>query len=319
MSDDATLQGAEAPATFDSVGDNGLLSAISNAIGDEPIETEVEEEFDEGTDPDAAPASQSEDDTPDPNDARFEVKIDGELKYVTEGELKAAYQKAQASAKRFEEAAALRKQYEAQAQEVQQRQSQLQQALDHYTQQLTALQQQEQPNWESLLQNNPAEYLKQKHAWEQRQTELQQAQAAQAYLYQQQQAEAHAQQEAFLEQQSKMLMDMIPEWKNAETAKSERAELRKFLASSGFDDDMIANVRDARAVNIMRKAMLYDKLVQNQQPTLKKASRVAPRVERPGLAGSSNDAVTQAKQRAMKTGSMNDAAAAFAAILNGAS
>jgi hypothetical protein len=316
MSDDATPMGAEAPATFDSVGDNGLLSAISNAIGEEPVETEIVEDSGEGTELDAAPASQSEYDTPDTDESRFEVKIDGELKYVTEGELKAAYQKAQASAKRFEEAAALRKQYEAQAQEVQQRQSQLQQALDHYTQQLMGLQHQEQPNWESLLQNNPAEYLKQKHVWEQRQTELQQAQAAQAYLYQQQQAEAHAHQEAFLEQQSKMLMDMIPEWKSAETAKSERSELRKFLASSGFDDEMISNVRDARAVNIMRKAMLYDKLVQNQQPTLKKASKAPSRVERPGLAGSSNDAVSQAKSRAMKSGSMNDATAAFAAILN---
>lgn len=319
MSDDATLQGAEAPATFNSVGDNGLLSAISNAIGDEPVETEVEEEFDEGTDPDAAPASQSEDDTPESDEPRFEVKIDGELKYVTEGELKAAYQKAQASAKRFEEAAALRKQYEAQAQEVQQRQSQLQQALDHYTQQLQALSQHEQPDWETLLRENPSEYLKQKHLFDQRQSQLQQAQAAQAYLYQQQQAESAAQQEAFLEQQSKLLMDMIPEWKNADTAKSERAELRKFLAGAGFDDDTIANVRDARAVNIMRKAMLYDKLVQNQQPTLKKAAKAAPRVERPGLVGSGNDAVTQAKARAIKTGSMNDAAAAFAAILNRAS
>lgn len=313
MSETATNQGAEAPSTFSNVGDEGLLSAMSNAIGN-PIETEIEEEPEEGTVEEAAPASQSEDDIPETDEPRFEVKIDGEVKFVTEGELKAAYQKAQASAKRFEEAASLRKQYEAQAQDVQQRQSQLQQALDHYTQQLSSLQQQEQPNWESLLQNNPQEYLRQKHAWEQRQTDLQQAQAAQAYLYQQQQAEAHAQQEAFLEQQSQLLLEKIPAWKNAETAKSERSELRKFLTSEGFEDEMISNIRDARAVNIMRKAMLYDKLVQNQQPTLKKASKAAPRVERPGLAGSSNDAVTQAKQRAMRSGSVNDVAAAMAAL-----
>jgi hypothetical protein len=318
MSENATPTGAEAPTTF-SVGDEGLLSAISSAIGEPVDEPEIEEEFEEGTDPDAAPASQSEDDIPSSDESRFEVKIDGELKYVTEGELKAAYQKAQASAKRFEEAASLRKQYEAQAQEVQQRQNQLQQALDHYTQQLTALQHQEQPNWESLLQNNPAEYLKQKHAWEQRQTELQQAQAAQAYLYQQQQSEAHAQQQAFLEQQSKLVLDMIPEWKNAETAKSERQELRKFLSEAGFEDEVIQNVRDARAVNVMRKAMLYDKLMKNQQPSLKKASKAPPRVERPGLAGSGKDSVQQAKSRAMKTGSVRDAAAAMAALFENTS
>lgn len=319
MSDNATPTGAEAPATFDSVGDNGLLSAISNAIGEEPVETEVEKESDEGTDLEAAPASQSEDDTPESDETRFEVKIDGELKYVTEGELKAAYQKAQASAKRFEEAASLRKQYEAQAQEVQQRQVQLQQALDYYTQQIQEVQQQDQPNWERLVNENPQEYLRQKHLYEQRQAKMQEAQAARSYLYQQQQAESEAQQQAFLEQQSKLLIEKIPEWKNAETAKSERTELRSFLAKEGFDDEMIGNVRDARAVNIMRKAMLYDKLMTNQQPTLKKASKAPSRVERPGLAGSSNDAISQAKQRAMKSGSMNDAAAAFAAILNQAS
>ena len=98
MSDNATQEGAEAPQTYD-VGSDNLLSAISNAIGDPIDEPEIEEEADEGTDLDADPASQSEDDTPDTGDNRFEVKIDGEVKYVTEGELKAAYQKAQASAK----------------------------------------------------------------------------------------------------------------------------------------------------------------------------------------------------------------------------
>jgi len=311
MSDNATPQGAEAPQTYD-VGSDNLLAAINATLGEEP--QEVDEEFGEGTDSDAAPAGQSEDDTPGSDDHRFEVKIDGEVKYVTEGELKAAYQKSQASAKRFEEAAALRKQYESQAAEVQQRQGQLQQALDYYTQQLQMLQQQEQPNWESLLQNNPAEYLKQKHAWEQRQAEMQQAQAAQAYLYQQQQAEAHAQQEAFMAEQARLLTEMIPDWKNAETAKSEKAELKKYLNGIGFEDEVIGNIKDARAVTLMRKAMLYDKLITNQQPTLKRAAKAPPRVERPGLAGGTKDSVRQAKDRAMKTGSVRDAAAAMAAL-----
>lgn len=319
MEVDATPTGAEAPEATFNVGDDGLLSAISNAIGEPVEEPEREGDYEDGTDPDAAPAGQSEDDTPETDDPRFEVKIDGELKYVTEGELKAAYQKAQASAKRFEEAANIRKQADAEAQKVQQERVLLAQALQQYTGELQALQQQEQPNWESLLQNNPAEYLKQKHAWENRQAQLQQAQAAQAYLHQQQQAEDHARREAFLEEQSKVLLDKIPDWKNSETAKAERAEIRKYLATEGYDDEVISNVQDARAVNIFRKAMLYDKLMAQQAPTLKRAAKAPPRVERPGTVRGNQDAITQAKQRAMRTGSMSDAQAAFAAIFNQAS
>ena len=314
MGETATNSGAEAPSTFN-VGDEGLLSAISNAIGDPIDAPKIEEEAEEGTVEDAAPASETEDDIPETDEPRFEVKIDGEVKFVTEGELKAAYQKSQASAKRFEEAATLRKQYEAQAQEVQQRQAQLEQALNYYAQQLQS-QTQEQPDWESLIKDNPQEYLRQKHLFEQRQSQLQQAQAAQAYLMQQRQAEEAAQQEAFLAEQAERLLNLIPDWKNQETAKAERQELRKYLSDAGFEDEVIQNVRDARAVNLMRKAMLYDKLVSKQEPTLKKVAKAPPRVERPGLVKGQQDAVSQAKQRAMKSGSVRDAAAAMAALFD---
>lgn len=254
-------------------------------------------------------------------EALVTVKVNGEEKAVKLADLVAHYQKGDASAKRFEEAAQQRKDVEAQRSQVQAERDALRQALTVYTSQLQALQQTQQPDWESLLKDDPAEYVRQRHYHDQRQQQLHQAQAAQAYLTKQQQAEAQNRAVQRLQSEAQALVEAIPEWKDAEKAKTGKQALRNMLQQSGFSDDEINGLHDHRAVALLHKAMKFDQLVAEQakakQATASKLNKLPPpRMERTG--GGDNrpaDGRTRAMQRLSSSGSVRDAAAAIASLL----
>lgn len=312
---EATPTGAESPSEF-TAGSSELTDALSSLLdSNEQEETpDTADDSEDALDPDDAPAVETEDDTAESEDEPlYEVKIDGEVRHLSLDELRAAAQKSVAASKRFEEAAQTRKAAEAEIAQVQQERQLLSEALNQYVGQLQAMQQQQTPNWDQLLKSDPQGYLEQKHAYEQRQAQLQQAQTAQAYLSQQQEADQARLHQEYLQTQSQKLLDAIPEWRDAEVAKQGRKEVREYLQGIGMDDGMISNISDARAVVMARKAMLYDRLASKQAPTLKKASKAPPRVERPGVPAGNADERTQALKQLGRSGKLDDAAAAFSA------
>lgn len=247
------------------------------------------------------------------------VKIDGEERQVTRSELIAGYQKGQAAAKRFEEAATLRKSVEQQAAQTAQERAHLRDALTHYTQQLQTLQRAQEPDWQALLETDPTEFQRQRFFFEQRQAQMQQAQAAQAYLTQQQQAEQHQLRNARLGDEVQKLIEALPDWKDPAKAESERAALHVSLKSSGFTPDEIEGLTDHRHVVVARKAMLYDQMMAKQaqagQTLTQKLAKVPPaRAERPG--GGAEPNLTDGRTRNMKalnrSGRIEDAAAVLA-------
>lgn len=254
---------------------------------------------------------------PDPEPV-FTVKIDGEDKTVSRDELVANYQKAQASAKRFEEAAAVRKEAEAQRSQLLQQQQMLSNALNHFQQLSSQLEQTGQPDWNKLLQENPHEYLLQRNQWEQRQQALQQAQTAQAYLQQQQQQQQQHDQEQRLAQESEKLLTLVPEWKDDSVRQKDQQALVDFLQREGYSAEDIQGLAVSRASNIRLalNAMRYEQLTQRASQAKKQVQTLPPRVEAPGSAQAQRGN-REAINRLQKTGSIDDAAAAFAELFGG--
>lgn len=333
MSDAATQSGAQSQGQqADMAGGSDAASEESSILRDlekyvdgpentEPDDEERDDELDDGSTDDPQ-ARQSEDATPDAEEAKpdeskeleFVVKIDGEERKVKQADLIAGYQKGEAASKRFEEAAQVRKQAETER-------VHLAQALQHYTQQLQAIQQAQEPDWESLLQTDPTEYLRQQHSHNQRQAQLMQAQAAQAHLAQQQQAERMQELARLRAEQAEALMKVLPEWRDTAKAKTEIEGVRASLSKVGFNADEIEGLMDHRMVLVARKAMLYDQMAakssqDGQQLNQKLAKLPPPRVERPG---SGEVGLTDGRTRAMKqlnsSGSLRDAASVIAHLL----
>ncbi len=193
-----------------------------------------------------------------------------------------------------------------------------------YAHLLTALQQQvestapAEPDWDRLRADDPIEYSVQWAEKQRRQQQLYSIQQEQTRLAEIAQFEQAQHMQSVLMQEREALLNVVPEWKNPETAKQERDALLTYGQQNGFHADELKSLVDHRSVAILRKAMLFDQL-QNRAGQVKPVQRQVAPVLRPGAANTVPKSVsdlTRAKQRLAKTGSVRDAASAFEALLS---
>lgn len=245
------------------------------------------------------------------------VKIDGKDVEVPLSELKNGYQRQADYTRKTMEAAEQRRAAEAErSQALQERQAYAANLQKMQAQLEGALQQQQQTNWEELLQSDPVEYLKQQHQAQARQAQLSQVYAEQQRVAALQQAEAQQAHLRHLQAQQEDLLAKLPEWRDEAKSKAEKVAIRDYLAQQGYEPDAINNIADARAVILARKAMLYDQMVGKASAAAKKVATLPTKVERPGMGDNPGlDRRSSAYQRLSKTGKAEDAAALFASIL----
>jgi hypothetical protein len=298
---------------------NQAVSLLSAAMDAPPPDREAAAE------PEAAPPQAQAEPEPQPaaepqaqeEDTTVTVRIDGKDVEVPLSELKNGYQRQADYTRKTMEAAEQRKAAEAQISQAQQERQAYAANLQRMQAQLEgALQQQQQTNWEELLQSDPVEYLRQQHQAQARQAQLNQVYAEQQKVASLQQAEqAHARQSYLMQQQDELLAK-LPDWKDESKAKAEKTALRDYLLDNGYDRHTVDTITDAKAVLLARKAMLYDQMVGKASAAAKKVSALPQKVERPGQGD--NPGITPrtaAYLKLNKTGKVEDAARAFAAIL----
>jgi len=229
-----------------------------------------------------------------PDDAKVVLKIDGKDVEKTYGEIVANAQKYEGAEKRFQEADAIRKDAEAKLAVLPQREQQLNQVLEYYIAQSQQYLMKE-PDWNKLLEENPTEYVRTRHAWDLRIAEQRQAEAIKAELAKKQsEAEAASRQQRLVSEQNSLL-DAIPEWKDPQKAKDGSAKVMKYILDTGIPQEMLADIDHHQVIVIARKAMLYDEAIAkqkaaranggrapNQQVQQQTQQRRVVRVERPG-------------------------------------
>jgi hypothetical protein len=278
--------------------------------GEEAEESEGDESEDESDD-------EEESDEDDEREPVYTVKVDGQEVDVPLSELVKGYSRTADYTRKTQEVAQIRKQAEQAAQESIA-------ARDQYAQRLVQLdqllQQQapQEPNWEELRATDPIEFAAQWADHQRRQQYQQQVQAERQAIMQQQQREQMMQMQQRLEQGRQWLNQTIPEWKDAETAKAERASMKAYGKRYGYSDEELAQVADPRAVVLLRKAMLYDRM-QEKRGQIKPAKKADAPVMKPGPASTPStkkvSQVVRAKQRLAKTGKVSDAAELFKSFL----
>lgn len=288
--------------------------AESDDVGD--AETDAEEQGEGSEDVEAS--SESDEDAQEQEQSseppKFTVKIDGKEQEVELNELINGYQRTADYTRKTQALAEQRKAAEAELNAVREERQTYAQLLTALQQQIQ--QQQENPiDMESLYRDDPIEWVRQTELQRQRNEKLAASQAELQRLNQLQQAEVQRSMKARLEQEAQLLVEAIPEWKNADTAKSEKAALIEFGLKEGFQEDDLKGVADHRVVKLLRKAMLYDKITAKQAtikpkpPTVQQSKVIAP--GNPKSAKVSTSEVVRAKQRLAKTGNVRDAAKLF--------
>ena len=284
----------------------------------ESEEEEVKAESEESEESEEEPQEENEEsEDEDLEPKTVTIKVDGKEVEVTLEELKNGYQRQADYTRKTMEAAEQRKAADAQLNAAIQERKTYSDNLQRMQIQLeSALQEQNNIDWQALIDTDPQEYLKQQHLYQQRQAQLQRNAIEQQQVQAKIQAEEQTRYQSYLQAQQEELLAKLPEWKNEEKAKAEKVALREYLIDLGVDRKTVDNISDAKAVIMARKAMLYDKMMSKAQAVAKKVSNLPQKVEKPGVAESRNlDKRSNAFQKLSKSGSIDDAASMFASIL----
>jgi hypothetical protein len=279
---------------------------------DEELDVQDEESSDETTEEQSEDSDETEEDE---QPQVFTVKVDGKEIEVTLDELQQGYSRTQDYTRKTQQIAETRKAVEAEA-------AAIRAEREQYAQLLGALQQQletagEQPvDWDRLYAEDPIEWVRQRELARDKQEKQAAIQSEQQRLSQLTQKQREEEFKATLAKESEALIQAIPEWKDANKAKAEKALLIEFGQKVGYSEDELKNVFDHRAVLTLRKAALYDQMM-SKRKDIKPVVNNGPRPVKPSAAGrvSSTTEGTRAKQRLAKTGRVDDAARAIELLL----
>ncbi len=242
----------------------------------------------------------------------YKVKVDGkEIEIPLEEALK-SYSRQSDYTKKSMEVAEQRRQIEGVAQQFQQERAQYQAQLNQLT---NALGQElnKQVNWEQLLENDPVEYLKQQHLYNQRQAAFQQSQQAQAQYAQQTREQEAQNAQQRLQYEREQLIANLPSWKDEATAANEGKALTKHLIDRGYTEQQIAGLTDHKTLILARESMLYRQMMAKAKETTKVVEKLPPRMEKPGVARPT-DGRSADMTALRKSGKTEDAAALFAKL-----
>ena len=309
------------PASESSVLDiNSASSAFASVLFPDPPAEEKKDEPAEAPAVEAAePEAPAEPESTDDGSITFEV--DGKPVTLTKEQLAENYKSGLRQAdytRKTMEAAETRKAAQTEADKAKTERAEystkLQQAKTHLE---AALQlQQQNTDWEKLLQSDPVEYLKQRHHADTWQAQLKQVMTEQQSLQSQAQAEANEARRTHIETQQQELLAKLPEWKDEAKAKADKAALREYLLTSGYEREAVDNISNARDVEIAVKAMRYDDLMRKANAAAKKVATLPSKVVQPGNgAPQALDKRTSAFQKLSKSGKAEDAAGLLASLL----
>lgn len=276
------LLNAQAPEEASEENQEVTAEADAEAPEEETYEAEAVEDQAEVEEVEAA-----EDDDEYEEVEYHRVKVDGEERDVTYDDLIKSYQLEQTAQKRLMAAAEERKTLDAEKAQTEQVRTQYEQALNLMAQQLqTANQPKDQAYWDSLYENDPIEYIRQRDNERDNQSKMQAVQQEQVRL----------KQEKLVKEQAKLL-EKIPEWKDQEVEQREKAALVQYARENGWTDAELAEAADSRYIELMRKAYLYDSL-QSGKPIAKKKVKTAPKMVKSGQPKSKADSATDRKRKA---------------------
>ena len=303
---------AEDGDNLEPVGDVADEAEVEETEADVPeVEASEEDTDDEEHETDEEEAEDEPEQEPE-EPSLYTIKVDGEEITVTLDELRNGYSRQSDYTRKAQALAEQRRAAEQELAQARAEREHYQRTLQQLQQQVMA-QQEKEPDWDRLYQENPVEATRLERQWrvrKEQQAKLYQEQYRVAALQQQEQAE---QMRRTVEENRARLTEVIPEWKDPNVAAQERTALRDFLMETGFGEGEISQIYDHRAVALARDAMRYRQQQQKRESLRPTPSKKGPKTAAPRAAATPAEAQRKStraqKQRLQQTGSIDDAAA----------
>lgn len=228
----------------------------------------------------------------------------GEIK-LKKSELKAGYMKDADYRRKTAEAAEVRRAAEAERAQVRQEREYHANQLDVLIHGLQSQLVGDQQALAQLAETDPAEWVRQNAAFQQRYAQYQQAIQERQTLANRMTAEQEQQLNEWRKSEREKLQEKLPEWRDKTKAEAEQRIVAEYLLKEGYEANEIGELFDHRALIVARKAALYDQL----QAAKAKQTQTPPKPVKPGVAQSAkptNSAYQEALALARKSGRPED-------------
>lgn len=170
---------------------------------------------------------------------------------------------------------------------------------------------------ESILETDPMEYMRQRHAYERAQEQAKAIDSERARIAQEHQQQEAAAYQSFVKEQALELEKLIPEYRDETTRPQFQKDVAEYALKQGYTPQQLqwASAHDIVTLN---KARLYDAM-QSASKAVPEKLKDVPKVSKPGQrltpAEVQASKYREKMDRLRKTGSVDDAAAFFKDIL----
>lgn len=244
----------------------------------------------------------------------YKVRADGVELDIPLDELISGYSRQSSFTKKSQALSEQRKAFETEMSETRNVRAQALQVLESAQKSQPQQPQLSAQDWQDLKDDDPMQYLVARDQLREEQMQNQQREQQINQLRSQEEADQEAQLQNYVGEQRNALLELVPEWNDAEVADREKQLVMLYGERVGFTPEELANAYDSRSVATMRKAALYDQLVEKR-----KGIKPVSRQSMSGGSASVNPSSSKsrkASQRLSKSGSIDDAAAVFKNMFN---
>lgn len=277
MDNETTVRSAE-ESLFDALASDPEFAGEEEAVeeqespesdeADDLEEEDSEEEAEEFDEDDESEEEEEETQT-------YTVKAGGEEVSVTLDELLAGYSRTSDYTRKTQEVAQQRKAVEGETAAYREAREQYAERLEVVGRALESLQPRE-PDWDTLRQQNPAEYAAQRADWQRRQEQVHAVESERQRVARERAEDQQRQIQDVLNRERAQLVEALPEWKDAERQEADKSRLVNYAKTAyGYSDDDLGQVYDHRVMLILRKAMQFDELQTKGREGLREKKRSA--------------------------------------------
>lgn len=281
----------------------------------ESVQTEVEN-------PDGLTADDLVDDTQEEvneTPGTYTIKVDGKDVEVTLDELQAGYSRQADYTRKSQVLAEQRKQADEELAATQQeRQRYLSQLEQFNTQADSKINELKSTDWTKLKEEDPTEYMLKRDQYRELQENKRTVEEEQKNLQYKSQQEQQAKWQEELGRQQEIMAQRLPEWNDPTKGAKLKQDIKSFAVKTGFSEQEVDSLIDARSVDVLHKAMLYDNLLAAKISN--KKSKVVPKVTRPGSPATkgeiSSDKVKAQRAKLRKSGHIKDASSVIESLMN---
>jgi hypothetical protein len=274
-------------------------------------DTDLDQDGRTDADPDAEPPPE-DGDTEQHAEPSYRVVIDGKESAIPVSELVKGYQRNAVFTQRSQSLATERRDFDSERTAVREERGQYARLLGALQAQLEGSGEVE-PDWGQLEARDPVEFAVQSARWAQKRRKLAAIEAEQERLNGEARKEAAEALRAHAIEQHRLLLERVPEYKDAAVRMKDRDAIKSFAQSTyGFAEAEIDQLIDHRAIMVLRDARAFRKL-QGQRGVVEKrvieTNAPLPRNRGPVVPGASASTVKFASDRLNRTGKLQDAVA----------